>query len=379
MKSGIKRLIQLLGISLAILYCSNCTQAAYKAPPEEFIDKQGIKYYLSESEESSDFDYYVVGSFTQTYDKNGKPLYTKLVIPDKLFNKPVSRIGSAFRGHSELLSVKIGKNVDTLWKSFEGCTGLKDIDLVNVKDVKENAFKDCTSLERVTGQKKWERVLDEAFSGCVKLKKITIPKKIQWIPAYAFYGCKSLTKIVFKNEMSSIGDSAFEKCTKLKTIQFKKVREILELGNNVFKGTEWLNTFVKKKKPAIANGILLSADGLSGDVVIKDASIKCIAGGAFAMNKQIRSIKIDGVKDISDYAFKGCFAKKIIILRAKFIRSDILCDTNTVKKIKITGTPKISGFLFGSCKNTNEIKLYVPKERVKSVKKRFKCKVFAIT
>ena len=159
---GVILLCIMLGTILSTGICSQGASSEEKYHTEEedyegegyYTDKQGIIYGLDESEESSSEDYYIVSSFKQSYDEAGKPRYTKLVIANEIYGKPVKYIGSAFTGHKELTSIKICKNAETIWKSFEGCAGLKEMDLVNVSEIDEAGFKDCTSLVRLTKQKK---------------------------------------------------------------------------------------------------------------------------------------------------------------------------------------------------------------------------------
>ena len=115
---GVTLLCIMLGTILSTGICSQGASSEEKYQIEEpcyegeecYTDKQGILYRLDESEESESEDYYVVSSFTQSYDETGKPLYTKLVIVNAVYGKPVKYIGSAFTGHKELTLVKICKN-----------------------------------------------------------------------------------------------------------------------------------------------------------------------------------------------------------------------------------------------------------------------------
>ena len=91
-----------------------------------YTDGQGIDYkYL----DNTKVECYVIKKFTQSYDVNKKPLFTKIEILDQIDGIPVKSIGNAFAGHKEIREITMGNGV---WKnsgSFKGCTGLKSIKL----------------------------------------------------------------------------------------------------------------------------------------------------------------------------------------------------------------------------------------------------------
>ena len=161
-----------------------------------YTDGQGIDYkYL----DNTKAECYVIKKFTQSYDVNKKPLFTKIEILDQIDGIPVKSIGNAFAGHKEIREITMGNGV---WKnsgSFKGCTGLKSIKLSS------------------------------------QITKISVQ---------AFKGCKNLTSVSIPDNCTNIGKNAFNGCTSLKTIQFQTTPSKLKIGKNAFCNTPKLKTIV---------------------------------------------------------------------------------------------------------------------------------------
>ena len=347
------------------------------------------EYYQSEVVEGG--HNFALYEFKQKYDKKGNPVYTDIVIPDKIGGIPVVAVSyDVFKHHDEIRSIILGKNVVQIGKeAFEGCKGIK----------------------KVVFSKALKRIGYRAFFNCKKLKRITIPKKVETIDYLAF------------------GD-----CINLEEVSFKGVPQ--KLTNNAISNTKWLKKCKRKGIAAISNGILIDASGLSGQVKITGKkvkriipyafegankithleidSVKEISGNFLACNNSIKTLKVTNVEDLPVYCFAQALSLKKVV-----ISSDISeipkCSFNNCKKLEtleIHSTKKlkwatkqeesiIGTYVFGNEVGTKNIKdiylhstevdesiteagmpdtvtLHVPAEAVEEYQKYVKCKVVAL-
>ena len=93
------------------------------------------------------------------------------------------------------------ENIGTL--SFYGCTALTSV-------------KFPSTLKTISGSK----VNYGAFRECTSLDKITLPQNITTIEAMAFRGCSSLKSITFPDSLTTLDDGAFMECTNLETVKY---------------------------------------------------------------------------------------------------------------------------------------------------------------
>lgn len=64
-----------------------------------------------------------------------------------------------------------------------------------VSEISSNAFKDNTTLEKVTFSAEKLQISSRAFSGCTALKEVVIKKAVNYVDGEAFSGCTAFTTI----------------------------------------------------------------------------------------------------------------------------------------------------------------------------------------
>ncbi|MBR3820662.1 MAG: leucine-rich repeat protein, partial [Kiritimatiellae bacterium] len=84
-----------------------------------------------------------------------------------------------------------------------------ELDLTDIRGIDGSAFRNCTSIERVTVPKNFISISDRMFYNCSSLKSVTIHDGIKNIGDSAFSGCSSLSDIIIPNSVTNIGEWAF--------------------------------------------------------------------------------------------------------------------------------------------------------------------------
>ena len=114
---------------------------------------------------------------------------------------------------AEISSTSDGKKIVSIGEeAFTECSNLEKVIIgSSVKTIGEYAFYECANLEKVTisGAKTIE---GGAFADCSSLTSVTLPSTLTTIGENAFSGCESLQSISIPSSVTSIGDDAFYEC-----------------------------------------------------------------------------------------------------------------------------------------------------------------------
>ena len=129
--------------------------------------------------------------------------------------------------------------------AFRNCTSLESVDLTNITSMRGNGyyFNGCINLEYFHGINGERGVLNLAklnnasftnwFYSCKKLERITSLGFIGNIGQRAFSGCSALESVTGINTVTVISSNAFEGCTSLSTITLQNITRI---DANAFNG-----------------------------------------------------------------------------------------------------------------------------------------------
>ena len=196
-----------------------------------------------------------------------------LVIPEKYSNKVITGIDPmAFSGCSQIKSVTISKNIQSIslnnrscnMNPFYDCIYMKNIYvdednryftsvdgvlynksktellfypsyksdssytiLDSVTKIEVGAFQRNGIVTEVILPKNIKTISKEAFLECTSLQKIEIPSGITEISESLFSGCKSLNDITLPNTIKELKSNAFYKCSGLRKITLPESVETL--------------------------------------------------------------------------------------------------------------------------------------------------------
>lgn len=120
-------------------------------------------------------------------------------------------------------------------KAFCNCSSLKEIHLPDgLQVISFGAFAYCTSLKDLYVPDTVVSIESSAFNNCTSLRTIHLPDTLDKISAKLFYNCESLEKVFLSDSITEIGDSAFYNCRMLQRPWIPQ--EIKKIGANAFCG-----------------------------------------------------------------------------------------------------------------------------------------------
>lgn len=111
-----------------------------------------------------------------------------------------------------------------------------------VKSLKNEAFKDCDSINTVSISEGLVSIGAWAFLNCKNLSSIAIPSSVKEIGAMAFAECKSLVSVVFEGSLEDIPDALFYEDDFLSGIVLPE--GVKTIGSLAFKGCHKIESFV---------------------------------------------------------------------------------------------------------------------------------------
>ncbi|MCD7729186.1 MAG: leucine-rich repeat protein, partial [Clostridia bacterium] len=209
-----------------------------------------------------------------------------------------------------------------------------------VKEIRNSAFKDCTSVTSIEIPDSITEIGQKAFYNCTSLESIVLPEGITTIDWYVFYNCTSLESIAIPDSVTSIGNYVFCYCWALTEINFNATAmDDLSSNNYVF-------------GYAGQNG-----DGITVTIGAKVTKIPAYlfypySSGSYAPN--ITSVVFeDGsvCTSIGNYAFWYCTSLTSITIPDSItsIRSDAFYYCKSLENVYYSGiTPQWASISFGS-------------------------------
>lgn len=169
--------------------------------------------------------------------------YKEIVVPAvSNSGKPVYGIReAAFAENASLEKVTLEEGISVVGKyAFRECTALKEITLPSsVTEIAESAFQECESLEKFTAQGNSLLSIGTAcFSYCTALESVVLPDSVETVGEYAFEYCGALTEITLPASLKVIQRGAF-RFTALGSVDLTYVTDIY---NEAFWGVTNLKT-----------------------------------------------------------------------------------------------------------------------------------------
>ncbi len=205
--------------------------------------------------------YTLINNDTEYQLTNGKAASGDIRIEDVYNGKPVTAIAdAAFKGNGRLTSVTLlGNNIKSIGdnafyncsklekivipesvayigsSAFQSCRSLQSVNIPSsVNAILKNTFAYCRSLTSLTLPEALTVIEDTAFSDCSAFTEVVIPDGVKSIGMSAYAGCKLLEKVTVGKGVESIGSYAFYKDEVLKTVDFTGVKNLSDIGEGAF-------------------------------------------------------------------------------------------------------------------------------------------------
>ncbi len=205
---------------------------------------------------------------------------------------------NAFFNCTSLERVSIGRITKVADSAFRNCQKLNSIDLSECEEIGSSAFYNCFAFVNLN-LKSLKTLGEQVFIDCSGLEKVTGFKALN-IPDKTFYGCSSLTSIDLSSTLS-IGSEAFYGCG-FQTINLASCKEFAAGGGQ------------------FQNCLSLSE--------VKNFSVEVVPKNAFAFCVSLSNIDLSKTKVIRTKAFDTCFElgrvdlSKVDVLEAGGISND---------------------------------------------------------
>lgn len=222
--------------------------------------------------------------------------------------------------------------------AFEGCTGLKSVQLPSsIKTVGASAFSGCSSLETLVLNEGLESLGNSVFEGCAKLQQVVFPSTLQSVGSYAFMDCSELSSVTLNDGLTQLGSSAFSRSV-LQAVHIPKT--LTSIGSYAFRTETLAEITVDSENTAftVEDNVLFNKDmtkliqcpakGKSGSYTIPD-TVTSISDWAFAYTSDLTGVTVPtqvtklamsvfrqsgltsvaipaGIQSIGTSAFQGC-------------------------------------------------------------------------
>ncbi|WP_410072744.1 leucine-rich repeat protein [Anaerostipes sp.] len=300
---------------------------------------------------------------------------TSITIPKTLKNAS-SNAGGALAGAKNLKEVIIEEGMEKIPPSMASVEEDNQIQKLqipsSVKEIGDNAFRNCLHLTEISFGKELKRIGQKTFLGCKGLKKISFSDNEDadcelTIGGYAFSGCTNLEEVRLSENVRVIDHRAFYNCSSLK--QIKLPLKLKSMIGRVFEGTGITSITIPKtleSASSIDGGALAGAKNLK-EVIIEEGMEK-IPPSMLSVEEdnQIQKVQIPtSVKEIGDYAFRNCLHLTEISFGKglKRVGEKAFWGCKGLKKISFSDNEDtdceltIGGYAFSGCTNLEEVRL----------------------
>lgn len=248
-----------------------------------------------------------------------------------------------FAGCTTLEKVTIGSSGDSKaelpYEMFAGCTNLTTVNMdKNVKTIGTAAFAECTGLKSIDLTEVKE-VMSYAFIKA-GLSEVTIPSSVEKIGAITFGGCTSLETMTLESRLSG-EDLGFRKMVSILG-NFSYVKG--EYSYNMHTSSEQVNNPIRSNEEFRAN---YPGQTAIKTLIIKNDGVGTALDNSSAFAAHIVSLENvtlpEGMETIPSGAFKQCFSLKKVVLPSSIktignnaFDSDVNLDIDFTKLTNLT-------------------------------------------
>lgn len=232
---------------------------------------------------------------------------------DEVRKAKVMVVGNkVFANRSDITDIQLPNSVTSIWtNAFQNCTALKSFVFPKQVAYVWDAFRGCSSLEKVDVNGNIEELPQMFFAELGKLKKVSFKCPLKKIPYGCFYKCDSLQSVELPQSLEEIASYSFCSCISLDTLTIPTT--VNRIGEYAFWDCQSLRSVkIPTKVKKIEKATFLDCYELQWVDIPK--SVDSIGMSAFARCWKLKEISIhSGVKNIESSAFGGCQLQDIYV------------------------------------------------------------------
>ena len=147
-----------------------------------------------------------------------------------VLNEGLQKIGrAAFFCCASLSSITLPSTVTEIGlAAFSGCRLSSIVLPSTVTEIGQYTFEKCSNLREVVFHEGLQKIVNDAFQNCTSLERFTLPSTVIEIDNSAFYNCNNLREVVFHGIPRKIGGFAFQECRSLVRFTFPTISTRLD-------------------------------------------------------------------------------------------------------------------------------------------------------
>ncbi len=265
---------------------------------------------------------------------NGAFSYSKLLTSMKLPSTLKFLDVGAFSGCTGLTTINIPDKMKThdttaanrQWPGpFNGCTNLKKVTLSQkLEGIDSEAFQNCKNMKLSERElpKTLKNIGDNAFADCTSLENVTLPDSTEYLGISVFYNCQGLTEVNIPAGVNTSGATGnyydmggpFADCVNLKKVTFGK--GIKEIPQGLFYRCTGIESI---EIPSTVTTVSYMAFARCANLqkVTINSGLKLLEKQAFYKCEKLENLTLpSSVEEIRDYVFEDCKSLKWVTIPA---------------------------------------------------------------
>ena len=283
------------------------------------------------------------GNIYDSMHRNGNPCITnvKEILHGDKITYALCHDGtvSVGRYYGDAAEINLSSPVENAPLTRIGANAFKEISSLTrvtmpdtVTDIDQFAFVDCDHLVSVELSEQLLRVGKYAFNRCASLKEINLPDTLIFIGSHAFSGCASLEEVTLPKNLETLESMAFANCSGLKTVYYEAIALGDTQGNIFFESAyreNGITVYVHKQVTRIPSYLFNTFDGeyyysnIRRVVFEEGSACQSIGEKAFEGCDSLTDILLpEGLKTIEKDAFRNLPMLNVLLVPASVTRME---------------------------------------------------------
>ena len=256
-------------------------------------------------------------------------------------------------GNEKLVSVEIPVTVKKVGaNAFKSCSSLQKVDLPSVETLGASVFERCGKLTTVTLSPDLQVIPDYAFQYCGSLADVPLPSSLVSIGVSAFRECDGLSAVVMPNTVTTLNKNAYESCNTLTTVTLSS--GLQAIPDNAFRDCGSLvDVPLPPSLVSIGTGAFEQCRSLTS--VNMPNTVTTLNNSAYYVCTNLKEVKLsENLKNIGDASFCECgnlisidIPASVSTINSHAFRSCVKLETVTLHE----GLQSIEGASFSGCKS----------------------------